>query len=296
MKVLFHIGYHKTATTWFQEVLFARDPAFGLIVQPREPWNDSLLSYLIGADDYEWAAVHAQKLLKNAIDESLTNPQQLPTISAERLSGHPFSGGYDSLTLAHRIYTTAPEARIMILVRNQLNAIPSVYRQMVVEGYPGSLRTLTTGSSWKLPAFSWKFFEYDRVLRHYQGLFSDANVRMFTYEQFQADPDSLFDEMGQWLGIDIGVHDVDGVVNRSMSRSAVGIVRLLNHFIVSEMNRTPVIRLPVRTLRRLAIYGGKRGSSSPGLESTMAEPIARRYSDSNNRLREMLEQPLLGWP
>jgi len=49
----------------------------------------------------------------------------VPVLSAERLSGNPDSGGYDSVHVAEYLAATFPEARVLIVIREQADMLVS---------------------------------------------------------------------------------------------------------------------------------------------------------------------------
>ena len=65
-------------------------------------------------------------------------------VSFPRLSGHPYSGGYDSRMIADRVAEVFPEARILIVIREQRSMIVSTYKQYVNAG--GEARLSTSSS------------------------------------------------------------------------------------------------------------------------------------------------------
>ena len=103
-------------------------------------------------------------------------------VSAERLSGHAASGGYDTFRIAERLHATLPAARVLMVVRNQIDMIESEYRQLVGEGYPGRISSLWSDDQWKTPHFALGHYEYDTLVREYQRRFGADNVAVFTYE------------------------------------------------------------------------------------------------------------------
>lgn len=76
-----------------------------------------------------------------------------PVLSAERLSGNPHSGGYDSLQTAKRLHRLFPQAKVLVVVREQTEEILSCYNQYVRAGgvlpyrfAPTWIRLTTSGS------------------------------------------------------------------------------------------------------------------------------------------------------
>ena len=71
----------------------------------------------------------SSRSLQRIVDEGLS-----PVVSFERFSGNPFSGGYDSKEIADRLVQVFPDARVLVVVREQRSMIVSTYKQYVREG------------------------------------------------------------------------------------------------------------------------------------------------------------------
>src|SRR5580765_3007094 len=180
--VAVHIGYHKTATTWLQHDVFPRHPALRPYVAGRV-WNDPFLRCIVAEADGEFDAERAQVAYETGLLRlGSLEAADVVVVSAERLSGHAASGGYDTFRIAERLHATLPTARVLIVVRSQIDMIESEYRQLVGEGYPGRISSLWSSDGWKTPQFDLGQYEYDTLVREYQQQFGAANVAVFSYE------------------------------------------------------------------------------------------------------------------
>jgi len=47
MNLAFHIGCHKTGTTWLQQTYFNHHPDIQLLADPSKPWDNPFLRYLV---------------------------------------------------------------------------------------------------------------------------------------------------------------------------------------------------------------------------------------------------------
>src|SRR5438876_1982040 len=111
--VLLHIGYHKTGSGWLRRKFFV-DPqtGFGSIGKAgtRHP-----VRRLVAARPLEFdpqvARSEFEPLLERVAAQGL-----LPVVAFERLSGHPFSGGYDSKEIADRLFRTFPEGKGLVVI------------------------------------------------------------------------------------------------------------------------------------------------------------------------------------
>lgn len=177
---LIHIGYHKTASTWLQANLFN---------------NYGFKRY------FPQSAIMQKIVLPNALDfnagqlrayyDSLVDDDYVSVISNERLSGNPHSGGYDSKELADRLYASFPEAKVLIVIREQVSAILSSYIQYIRVGGPCSIDDYlepTTRNIPILPLFNFEHFNYLRLVHYYHSLFGKDNVLVLPFELFQKSP------------------------------------------------------------------------------------------------------------
>src|SRR6266511_2043126 len=202
--VLIHIGYHKTGTNWLQRHFFG-DSRTGLQWVGKSG-GDHPARQLVRARPLEFdaAASRAQfePLLRRAGTEGL-----LPVVSYERLSGHPFSGGHDSKEIANRLKEVFPEAKVLVVIREQRSMILSTYKQYVKAGGPSSLPRFLApprSTSMRVPWFDLRQFEYEHLLRHYRAVFGEEAVLALAFDQFVRDPPAYVAAIGRFAG-----HPVD---------------------------------------------------------------------------------------
>jgi hypothetical protein len=164
--LLFHIGYHKTATSFLQQQLFEKSTEFNRINQYEI--NRSLI--------YPGPFHFDEHICKEFITENTKN-DVINVFSNERLSGGPHSGGRDSKELANRIKKVAPNAKILIAVREQFSAILSSYNQYIKAGGSLSLNEYIKPKTKRdLKRFRKEHFEYHHLVGYYIDLFGKENV------------------------------------------------------------------------------------------------------------------------
>src|SRR5690606_32375639 len=93
-------------------------------------------------------------------------------------------------------HAVAPEARIVIFVREQVAMAAACYNQYLREGGTGSVRRylfpedyrhLTKMRPFKTPRFDFAQFDYLGLVDHYDRLFGRGNVHVFAYEALARD-------------------------------------------------------------------------------------------------------------
>ncbi|WP_103174358.1 hypothetical protein [Paracoccus sp. SY] len=124
---LVHIGYHKTATTFLQQELFADDRTF------QAPWKPQ------SAEAIEhFVLTHPRRFDPGAIRDSFLatcrDDGRVPVISHEALAGNPVYRRYNSDRIAARIAACFPDACILIGVREQASLLHSLYLQYISQG------------------------------------------------------------------------------------------------------------------------------------------------------------------
>ncbi|MEX2201521.1 MAG: sulfotransferase [Dongiaceae bacterium] len=193
--VLVHIGLHKTGTTWLQFHLFPRAdcgfhlPDFpGMTPKQRAKAIGVRLCYdkhnrLMNESNFNADAVRAE------IAELLVPQGTTPVVSHERLAGHPLSNGFDRAILRDRIRAVLPNARILIVVREQFSMLMSSYLQYLkYGGWHDIDQYLFPPSDGRLPTLSIDFWEYDRLIEMYRSVFGADRVCVLPYEMLSHDP------------------------------------------------------------------------------------------------------------
>jgi hypothetical protein len=303
---IFHIGYHKTATTWFQKSVWPAATSHEFI--GRKQARSALLDDPGLCFDEKRARAMLQRRGSN----------RAIVVCEENLSGYIHNGGLHGLMApeaARRIHRLFPEAQIVVFIRNQPDIIRAAYCQYVSGGgtyglsrylFPhlhghGALRY-----AYKAPGFSLSHFEFDRLIAFYDDLFGRGNVHVYLFEELQRDPKKLLARMEQDLGVEFDHAAIsDASKNASMGRAALFIMRGVNLFTrQSVVDKTVVLDVPgwhfVRhgmkaMVGRIPVLGtaGKRLLSSAQLAR-----IRSHYAAGNRRLIRRRGLPLeeYGYP
>ncbi|MBU2477785.1 MAG: sulfotransferase [Gammaproteobacteria bacterium] len=294
MDLVFHIGYHKTATSWLQQSYFREHPEIALLSNSERPWEDKLLSYLIATRDTDFDPEVARTLLQEqvrAAGDTIAGRKVL-LFSAERLSGHPFSGGYDSVRTARRIAAAFDDAKVICVVRNQRDMVWSVYKQLVFEGYPGTLDQLIQLRSWKTASFDLAYFEYDRLISQYLDLFGEGRVCVLQYELMRQDIGIFLGRLCAFLGVDyMAPQRAAARVNPSLPDASIGLARRLNYFRQSELYPFPMLDVGRRyaRLRKIAIKVAQRVPwLASRCDARLLQDLGPRFSESNAQLARLL--------
>jgi hypothetical protein len=306
-RVLLHVGYHKTGTTWLQHYLF-KNPACRFMA----PFTKKEIHrWLVIPNALVFSALscreHFYSLLIEANAQSLT-----PVLSAERLSGSLHAGGYDSQELAGRLAKVFPDARVLLVIREQKSMLLSSYNQYVKAGGPCALaeylRPPVSQRPVLVPLFDLDRFQYHRLIAHYLDLFGAANVLVLPFERFQARPRDFVRQIARFCEREIPDEALNGLPyqarpNPSLSSFALAVKRRLNPLVVKPGPLNPWVLCPLPGLNHLrwkeafyrfdAILPRPLGTVfDQRMRSTVAAIVGDRYAQSNRLTSEMLNLDL----
>jgi hypothetical protein len=308
--ILVHIGYHKTATKWLRAVLF-QDPSAGyrwLGKGENHPVNRLIT---VRPLEFDAAAIRAE--LQPLIDEALA-AELVPVVCFGRLSGHAFSGGYDSKEIADRLKLVLPQGRILIVVREQRSMIVSTYKQYVKAGgsaRPGHFLD-PPNRDWRVPTFDFGHFEYHHLVGYYRSLYGPDAVLVLPYEQLIEDGPSFVGRIADFAGRPVPDEILGRMsfarVHGARPALALSATRPLNRFVPpNTVNPAPLLESKAifNIARRLQKVDPDRSwatralatHSEKHLTSTVHELVGDRYAASNRLLQEMvgIDLAALGW-
>lgn len=287
---LIHIGYHKTATTYLQNTVFASKDLFSA------PWGTQS-----GPAVEHFVLAHPERFDPAQIRADFyagydSGGPGVPVISHEQLSGDPMYGAYYLDRVAGRIRDCFPEARILIGVREQKSAILSLYYQYIRQGGTRHLQDMLVASRdgpGFRPVIRLDHFEYDLTIATYQRLFSPENVCALPMELLYRAPDDYARILGRFAGLSEPMPLPRQVVNAARTATSMRVERLLNGWInvpdlrAETYSDNPLsFRLKNRALRYLdqgllAVAGKPHRKY---LSDTVSAVVGPAFAQSNQRL------------
>lgn len=233
--VLIHPGFHKTGTTYLQEVLFTDRRGFC------QPWTrDFIYRHII--DPHELAFDReASRAAFAAAFTDLSDDAHV-VLSEEGLCGNPFNGARESGIYARKLRAIFDDARIVLTVRRQPDMLRAVYIQYLKAYGRRDPRTFYHPPRFpEFSAFDPDVYRYDRLAQCYAELFGADRVLVLPQELLQRNENRFVSALGSLIGWD-GREDASGKreAGRNVSPSASGIpfLRLGNHFFDSAFNES----------------------------------------------------------
>lgn len=288
MRPIVHIGYHKTATTWFQ----------------RDVYPHALNRRYVARGDVQAALLAPSALAFDpAAARAALPPEPGLILCEENLSGYPHNAGlhgFLSAGLAERVRAVLPDATVVMVVRRQPAMVGACYLQYLRGGgthgvhrylFPEDHLFGAASEPWKAPRFGWDHLDYHRLAARYAELFGRERVRVYPYEALATDRDAFLRRFAADLRLELDWDRVGHARrNRSYNRPAALLARALNRFTArSVIDKRTLLHVPgLYTARRPLLEGVSRLARRPTPAALLGRRtvawIEQRYWESNARL------------
>jgi hypothetical protein len=207
---LFHIGLHKTGTTWLQAELFTAHSSVFVPVSREGRAKDLGTFFIRDEEDYLASpfdlGTDRIRAEMDAIGREVGFGDRVPVVSNERLSGNPFAGSFDARLIADRIHAAFPDARILVVFREQKDMLLSIYLQYLQDGGTDRISDfLERRYDGRRPGFSPSSLKYFDFVRYYGDLFGGDRVAALPYELFKTDLAAFAGSIGALVGRSISI-------------------------------------------------------------------------------------------
>lgn len=220
----------------------------------------------------------------------------------ERVVGESSATYLYSRVAAEKIRAASPDARIVAVVRNPLEMIPSLHSQRRVNGtepcatLAAALEAEPKRKTGELPAVgAFPFYDdaarYTEQLRRYLDIFPAERVRVVVFDDFKRNVGGVYADLLEFLELSPFTPDFR-IVNRNKRVRSAAVQRVLENP-ASLPNRLPgpVGRFAYKALDRLNSAPAERA----GLEPAVAEQLKRDFQDEVKSLSDLLGRDLRGW-
>ena len=307
-KVIFHIGYHKCGSTYLQKKIFPNISNVEYV--DRRLYSNSINDYFNGSFIpilERMGGIARQKKGCNII------------FSFEELLGNFHNvgmNGYMTQSLSEQIAKKFPDAEVVVVIRNQLNVLPSLYSQFVKEGgVCGFRRFLDLGSSpwlFRRPAFQLEYLKYDLMIDRLRGIF-DNRLHVYLAEDLFDEIEGALDEMLLLFSDSASLKKPvrNNPENKSPSSLELQLMRTLNFIFGGDADpHGPTLDLkgtlnlgPSRVLRQKLVSRAGRYIPKPmrrrtALPINLRRMIELEFGESNKRCSALINKDLsaYGYP
>lgn len=294
--MLIHVGLMKAGSTWLQNHLFNNeDSGFGL-VSPKIWYNRKITQ----PNELEFSPDECRAFFKEQI-RAVEGKGQCPVLSSERFAGSIHSGGYDTALIARRLKVLFPDAKILLVIREQESIAPSVYKEYINEGGLGTIRNYFEPPYFPphLPGFDFGFLEYDRLIRCYHGLFGAENVLVLPLEMLKTDPGEYASRIVSFAGCGkVPELPFARLENQALRAGTSAVRRCFNMLtLCSPLNGHSFMALSYKQFKRInpaircldtLLPGPVHGLVNTNWKKDIRRLLKGRYQESNRRTSKLI--------
>jgi len=220
-----HVGYARTGSTFLQNIFFRSLP-LNLILSPD-------LTYLANETNYDDGIFR-----KFLVEHGTFNNAESTLISSELFTGRGDGNPvWNPTKMTHRLKKTFPNAKIIVVIRNQIEFVRSIYTHKVVS------RIVETRS---LDKYLESYFEnqlkpkleYENRILQYYELFGRTNVLVLPYELLLKNYKSYLSKLCEFMNINVqDIKFENKLVNHGRySASAINISTYINKALLELLN------------------------------------------------------------
>lgn len=310
MKLVFHIGLHKTGTTTLQRAVFNSHPE---VLYLGKPWiNKSIESFfvdfvycnpLLFEPEFFWRKFDS--LVRDMMKGYVSGNWKAILVSQESLHSGPQWFGDDVVVMSDKLKRTFPESYIILSFRNQASYIESLYKNYVNHGGKMSLRRFLY-DSYEFNYGMRAKLEFDKLLSLYINLFGRDRVYVYLFEDLKRSLDHVVSGIQSFLGLSEGFPYPERHLNIGLSPLATKVIRVVNHLMADDFTqqyyqiasmqgggkKEYVRRNLAKVIRRIGGTRYFRRAGSKILNVRDISYIQNRFADSNRRLSELLDRDL----
>lgn len=192
LSLLIHPGFHKTGTSWLQQVAFADKRFFNQCLD-----QDIVDQLIVRPHDFDFDPEPTRQRIGQCINADPT----LNVVSCEILTGNPFTGLREASTLSDRLFAIYPSAKILLTVRRPEHMVRSIYHQYLKSGGLLTLKDFLAQDC--IPGyygFTTMAMQYDKIAAKYADLFGSENILVLPNEMLKASRSIFFELLAKFTG------------------------------------------------------------------------------------------------
>jgi hypothetical protein len=274
--LLFHLGFPKCASTTLQRVLFEPHPQVHDIGKPRHLEHPETAAFIRTLSFSEFFSFR-RNLDAQAFFADQIMPGKLNVFSCEDLAMGPYwftdqpkTADRHSLLLSLRLL--GPEAKVLVVLRDQMHILPSIYTQLRAWGgtkLPDFQTWIDIQTGAPVGPSILDALDYAVYLDAVAEVFGRDRMIVLDFAQVAADTQGTLAALAMELGLD-PLPPVDQA--RHNARRTGLEVRLLNVWKKAPMLRKAVDRMPASLKHSLV-----------GIVASLGRDVPTRFSDAQEQ-------------
>jgi len=247
-----HVGMPKAASTWLQEAFFAHHPQLAVLGvragagEVHARFTQEVRRLVRGGDlsadvgEFQ-QAVEGLARERQAQRRAVGAAADVVGVSSEVLAGD-WPAGRNTRFLADALARCWPEAKVLLVVREQRRMIESSFQEYVRQGGTESFGAFLFGLGVSRGTVHdrevrrshvLEYFKFAPKVELYRERFGRDNVHVACMEQLVAAPDAFAAGIAAFLGVEAHTPPPQRT-NPQLSGAALGVLRKLNHWFATD--------------------------------------------------------------
>jgi hypothetical protein len=288
---LIHIGYHKSGTSFLQEKVFEQ------FLKTFYRVNQKLIGqYFIEPTPFHFDEKAVQNFCKNEINKEAST---FTVFSNERISGSPHTGDFNSKYVADRLAECLPNAKVLIVIREQEDMIRSSYAQYLkARGSYGIQEYLMPKDA---TFFRLNSLKYHFLIDYYFQLFGKSNVLVLPYEFLRNSPETFLTRFFHFLELEpekfLSQINTSERVNKALKPVQLQVKRYFNPFIMENFQNAgstfnnKLLKLGFSGINRFLSWVPTKKLDNRidlKIKNTIQEYTNSRFAYSNSKTSKMI--------
>lgn len=292
MSVLIHIGLPKTGTTWLQTSVF----------------NNIQNSHFVGPNRgiIKVLSDKNKEVDINLIRKDFFATEKKIIYSDPELSGlisFDWNNGGNVEIIAKRLKELFSDAKILLVLRNQMDFIASGYAYYIRKGGTFMFKKYLEKIKNEESGFSLDYLKYHNIIELYSKIFGPGNVKICLFEDLRDDKNEFLKNLSESFNLDIDISQIDfSKRNQRLRKGLMHFIRFFNFFTKQEVEeKTYIFNLPFiysKLNNKYEYYNYYKCFGAPISTSNMIKDdnlqfLNQYFKDSNIDLCKFVDKELL---
>lgn len=282
-KIICHIGFPKTGTTFLQKNIFTK---IDRITYKDDRQINRIFYDVIEKDETIYDLLSLKIELRIIQKES---PQNM-LLSYEPLTGHHYKTSFPNRTQIARRLKEIGISKIIITIRNQVDVLESTYKQYVKSGGVLKFSEYFDFTLAENKYFNIEYFNYFNIIQLYSSIFGRENVLVLQHENLTYENQLFFNNLFDFLETkpQIFSYELKENINKSLSKKATNLLRILNHFTYNSFRPSHLIskRISTQLFYRVILKFISKKSKKTFLNAKYEKIIHNFFYESNQKIEE----------
>ena len=267
-RIVLHVGLPKAASAFMRRVVFPR------LDSTKVFHSQTHFKSEVGVFSAGRFRNTDVKTFRENFKRKLENIDQKTILLCEfSLSGNPaqpvedYKSFYERTDFLKKVF---PDAEIIFILRNQIDWLVSIYRNIIEVGdsvsmdeflgfEDGGFRRRGCKEDHRIDGLG---FDFSTMCDYYVKLFGREKVHIFFQEDMKNDPENFIGELQEAIGCDFGGEAGTRRVNRGSSALVLALTRVKNRFFKPRTHqKTPfrdfVLAAPIQKLKKYDLPTGR---------------------------------------